>query len=36
MDLEWRGVRTSRGCKEAVIEDVASNMKKEKKETIEM
>ena len=38
MDCEQRGVRTSQGCKEAVIENIASNTqkKKERKEIIEL
>ena len=38
MDLEQRGVRSSQGCKEAVIENLASNMmkKKERKDIVEL
>ena len=38
LEYEQRGVRTSQGCKEAVIENLASNMmkKKEKKEVVEL
>ena len=38
IECEQRGVRTSQGCKEAVIESLASNTtkKKEKKEVIEL
>ena len=38
LDCEQRGVRTSQGCKEAVIEKVAWNLakKKEKKEVVEL
>ena len=38
LELEQRGVRTSQGCKEAVIENVASNLmkKNEKKEVVEL
>ena len=38
LELEQRGVRTSQGCKEAVIENLASNMmkKKEKKAIVEL
>ena len=38
LDLEQRGARTSQGCKEAVIENLASNMmkKKDNNEIIEL
>ena len=37
LELDRRGVRTSQGCKEGVIENLASNMtKKGKKETVEL
>ena len=38
LEYEQRGVRTSQGCKEAVIENVASNLvkKKDKKEVVEL
>ena len=38
LELEQRGVRTSQGCKEAVIENVASNLmnRREKKEVVEL
>ena len=38
LELDQRGVRTSQGCKEAVIENLASNMmkKKDKNEIIEL
>ena len=38
LELDQRGVRTSQGCKEAVIENLAANMmkKKEKKEIVEL
>ena len=38
LDCEQRGVRTSQGCKEAAIENLASNLKKrnEKKAIIEL
>ena len=38
LDCEQRGVRTSQGCKEAVIENVASNTmkRKDKKEVVEL
>ena len=38
LECEQRGVRTSQGCKEAVLENLATNTlrKKEKKEVVEM
>ena len=38
LENEQRGVRTSQGCKEAVIENLASNMmkRKEKNEVVEL
>ena len=38
MEFEQRGVRTSQGCKEAVIENLAANTmkKKDKKEVVEL
>ena len=38
LELDQRGVRTSQGCKEAVIENLASNMmkRKEKKDIVEL
>ena len=38
LELEQRGVRTSQGCKEAVIENLAANLmkKKEKKKVVEL
>ena len=38
LECEQRGVRTSQGCKEAVIENVAANAlkKKEKKDVVEL
>ena len=38
LECEQRGVRTSQGCKEAVIENVASNLmkKKENKDVVEL
>ena len=33
LDCEQRGVRTSQGCKEAVIENVAANLMKKKEKT---
>ena len=38
LELDQRGVRTSQGCKEAVIEIVASNLtkKEEKREVVEL
>ena len=38
LEYEQRGVRTSQGCKEAVIENLASNVmkRKEKKEVVEL
>ena len=38
MEFEQRGVRTSQGCKEAVIENLASNLiaEKEKREIVEL
>ena len=38
LELDQRGVRTSQGCNEAVIENVSSNMMKkdEKKEVVEL
>ena len=38
LEYEQRGVRTSQGCKEAVIENLASNVmkKREKKEVVEL
>ena len=38
LDFEQRGVRTSQGCKEAVIENLAANMmkKREKRDIVEL